>query len=89
MPHDRASDLLYESEAMLRLVDDALHRLIDLPDLPERRPTLVGAEGEASTDAAPSSDVGPTADAERREGLERALLLLGELDAGHGRAASR
>jgi hypothetical protein len=85
MPNHRASDLLYESEAALRLVDDALHRLIDLPAATE----LDATDGDAPIDAAPRSDAPSTADAERREGLERALLLLGELDAGQGRAASR
>ena len=83
MPGNRASDLLYESEAVLRLVDDALHRLIDLPAAD------VDVEEDASVDAVLSPDAPPTTDAERREGLERALLLLGELDAGHGRATSR
>ena len=76
MTSHRASDLLYESEAALRLVDDALQRLIDLPE----RPLDAGAEAldAGAPLAAPPDD-------ERRAGLERALLLLGELDAGQGR----
>ena len=77
--HQRASDLLYESEAALRLVDDALHRLIDLP---ERAP-------DADADPSEPAELPPPADDERRAGLERALLLLGELDAGHGRGPHR
>jgi hypothetical protein len=77
MPSHRASDLLYESEAALRLVDDALQRMIDLP---ERAPD---AEAPEVPDA--GSATAPPPDDERRAGLERALLLLGELDAGQGR----
>ena len=82
MSSHRASDLLYESEAALRLVDDALQRLIDLPD----RAADADAEPAAAEAAeAPDAESSRAAPDERRAGLERALLLLGELDAGQGR----
>jgi hypothetical protein len=86
MSRQRASDLLYESEAALRLVDDALHRMIDLSE-PARSATAAPSGNDVDAEPEPGATL--PADAERRAGLERALLLLGELDAGQGRATHR
>jgi hypothetical protein len=74
-----ASDLLYESAAALRLVDGALHRAcgMDPRDLVSQPPAPgAPASASAATDGRSAEDA-----AHMLDGLERALLQLGELDA--------
>ena len=74
-----ASDLLYESAAALRLVDSALHRAggMDPRDLVSQP-----ADGAApASPAAPARGRSAENAAHMIDGLERALLQLGELDA--------
>ena len=72
-----ASDLLYESAAALRLVDSALHRAcgMDPRDLVSQ-PSAAPASASPSTTGRSAHDA-----AHMLDGLERALLQLGELDA--------
>ena len=69
-----ASDLLYESAAALRLVDSALHRACGMDPRDLVSPAPPAPVARSAEDATHMLD-----------GLERALLQLGELDAAHGR----
>jgi hypothetical protein len=75
-----ASDLLYESAAALRLVDGALHRACGMD------PRDLVSQPVEDASAAEGLDIRRAEDAARKlDGLERALLQLGELEAARDR----
>ena len=77
-----ASDLLYESAAALRLVDSALHRACGMDPRDLVAPATAAAPAPAEHPAGERSAEDAT---HMIDGLERALLQLGELDTARTR----